>query len=206
MDITRALRHRIATSIVAGTCLFLIASAMSPGGSGIGPVPHQEVARAGAVVDLQAEMPAPTVAVAPPPAPAAPLPTPSMVLPTAPEQWFQASGANSGTEGLARFLAAIALHENGPLYVSEQWGRITGGANSDHHISRTDSWAADLAVRGIQVPTPATELAARRVAAALGEPNWAGGDLRKTINGYRFQVLWKVAGHFNHVHVGVRKI
>ena len=44
------------------------------------------------------------------------------------------------------------------------------------------------------------------MSAALGVPDWAGGDLTKTINGYRFQVLWKVAGHFNHVHVGVRKV
>ena len=36
--------------------------------------------------------------------------------------------------------------------------------------------------------------------------NWTGGDLTRTVNGYRFQVLWLVGGHFNHVHVGVRKI
>jgi hypothetical protein len=73
-------------------------------------------------------------------------------------------------------------------------------------VSRTDSWAVDVAVRGIQAPTPATELAAQRIAAAFGVPNWTGGDLTKTVNGYRFQILWKVAGHFNHVHVGVRKV
>ena len=73
-------------------------------------------------------------------------------------------------------------------------------------MSRTDSWAVDVAVLGIQSPTPATELAAKRIAAALGVPDWTGGDLTKTVNGYRFQVLWKVAGHFNHVHVGVRKV
>jgi hypothetical protein len=26
------------------------------------------------------------------------------------------------------------------------------------------------------------------------------------VSGYRFQILWKVAGHFDHVHVGVRKV
>lgn len=203
MDITRALKHRVATSILAGTGLFLAASAMSPGDTGIGPVPNQEVAGAGAIVEPPAELPTTTVTVP------VPVTTPAaspVVMPTNPDRWFQPGGRNGGTEALARFLAAIALHENAPLYVSEQWGRTTGGANSDHHISRSDSWAADLAVRGIQAPTPATELAARRVAAALGVPDWGGGDLTTTIGGYRFQVLWKVAGHFNHVHVGVRKI
>lgn len=128
------------------------------------------------------------------------------MFPTSPERWFSPSGKNQGTEGLAELLAGLALHENAPLYVSERTGRRTGGANSDHHASRTDSWAVDVAVRGIQRPTPATRLAAKRIAAALGVPNWTGGDLIKTINGYRFQVLWLVPGHDNHVHVGVRKI
>ena len=189
--------HRSVASLLAGTSLFLAASAMSANRTELAPVPDQhDVASAGTVF-----APTTTTALTVAVADAKPV-----VLPDRPEQWFSPTGRNGGTEGLARFLAAIALHENPPLYVSEQWGRTTGGDQSDHHISRSDSWAADLAVRGIQVPTPATELAAKRVAAALGEANWQGGDLQKTIDGYRFQVLWKVAGHFNHVHVGVRKI
>ena len=85
-------------------------------------------------------------------------------------------------------------------------GPHVGTSTSDHSLSQTTSWATDLAVRGIQRPTPQTEEAARRVAAALGRPGWSGGDLKVVIGGYRFQVLWKVAGHFNHVHVGVRKV
>jgi hypothetical protein len=98
------------------------------------------------------------------------------------------------------------MADNKPLYLSDTWGRTTGPDSSDHSAARTDSWACDVAVLGIQVPTPQTELAARRVGAALGEPNYTGGDLTKTINGYRFQILWKVADHFNHVHIGVRKV
>lgn len=130
---------------------------------------------------------------------------PPFVVPDGPDQWFRPSGRNQGTEGLVDFLARLALHENAPLYVSDTWGRATGGANSDHHVSRSDSWALDVAVLGVQHPTAATETAAARIATALGEPGWTGGDLRKTIGGYRVQVLWKVAGHYDHVHVGVRK-
>jgi hypothetical protein len=194
--------HRLVASLVAGSSLFLGVSALSANRTELAPLPDSQVASADAL-ELVAEPLTTTTAVT---VLAAAVEAKALVLPDRPEQWFSPGGANGGTEGPARFLAAIALHQNPPLYVSEQWGRTTGGANSDHHVSRNDSWAADLAVRGIQVPTPATELAAKRVAAALGEPNWQGGDLQKTINGYRFQVLWKVAGHFNHVHVGVRKI
>jgi hypothetical protein len=137
---------------------------------------------------------------------AAPARLAPFTLPTHPDQWFNPSGRNQGTEGLARFLAAVALRDNKPLYLSDNWGRTTGSDLSDHHVSRSDSWACDVAVLGIQAPTPATEEAAKRIAAALGVPNWTGGDLTTTIKGYRFQILWKVAGHFNHVHVGVRKV
>jgi hypothetical protein len=197
--------HRLTASLVAGASLFLGVSALSANRTELAPLPDRQVASADAfdvVVEPLTTTTTSTAAVAV----ASAAEAKPFVLPDRPEQWFTPGGRNGGTEGLARFLAAIALHQNAPLYVSEQWGRTTGGANSDHHVSRSDSWAADLAVRGIQSPTPATELAAKRVAAALGEPNWPGGDLQKTINGYRFQVLWKVAGHFNHVHVGVRKI
>lgn len=197
MQNSRALK-RLGAALVAGVCFFLDGCAVPATRTEMAMMPDQHAA---AEVVFEAALPPSALVAAAPSAEPAPF-----VYPTAPEQWFQPTGLNAGTEGLARFLAAIALRDNPPLYVSEQWGRTTGGGQSDHHISRNDSWAADLAVRGIQVPTPATELAARRVAAALGVPDWGGGDITKTINGYRFQVLWKVAGHYNHVHVGVRKV
>jgi hypothetical protein len=134
------------------------------------------------------------------------LPAVAVRAPGPTNDWFRPSGRNAGTEGLANALAEIALANNAPLYRSDGWGRTTGAATSDHHISQVTSWAQDVAVRGMNVPTPATETAALRVAAALGEPNWQGGDLTKTVDGYRFQILWKVAGHFDHVHIGVRKL
>ena len=140
--------------------------------------------------------------------PELPVAAPAVAL-SAPDpttDWFRPAGRNAGTEGLATALAQIALANNAPLYVSDGWGRTTGEATSDHHVSQVTSWAQDLAVRGVNVPTPATATAAKRVAAALGVPNWQGGDLTKVVNGYRFQILWQVAGHFDHVHIGVRKV
>lgn len=140
--------------------------------------------------------------------PELPLALPALALagPYPTTDWFRPSGRNAGTEGLVDALAQIALADNPTLYISDGWGRTTGAPTSDHHVSQVTSWAEDLAVRGVNVPTPATAAAAQRVAAALGEPSWQGGDLTKVVNGYRFQILWQVAGHFDHVHVGVRKV
>ena len=201
MQNSRALKQ-LGAALLVGACVFLDGCAVPVTRTEMAMVPHQHEATSHVVLDGALSLTELVAAAAAQPAQSAP----ALVFPTRPEQWFQPSGRNGGTEGLARFLAAIALRDNPPLYVSEQWGRTTGGEQSDHHVSRSDSWAADLAVRGIQAPTPATETAARRVAAALGVPDWGGGDLNVTVSGYRFQVLWKVAGHFNHVHVGVRKV
>lgn len=133
-------------------------------------------------------------------------PVRAVVVPTRPDEWFTPSGRNLGTEGLATFLARLALQDNAPLYLSDGWGRTTGPEASDHHITRTDSWACDLAVRGVNDPTSPAATAAARIASALGEPGWTGGNLVKIIHGYRFQVLWLVAGHFDHVHIGVRRM
>jgi len=127
------------------------------------------------------------------------------VVPTAPDQWFTAAGRNQGTEEPATFLAALALHDNPALAITDRWGRTYGEERSDHHITRTDSWAIDLAVPGLSYATQATGTAAARIASALGHRGWTGGNLVVHVNGYRFQLLWKVAGHFDHVHIGVRK-
>lgn len=181
-------------SLVCGPAVSL--TAQVPAGIDIGSSPALALVAAPSVRTQD------TTATTLPVAPAAAAP---FVVPSSPDQWFQPAGKNHGTEGLAMFLAGLALRDNAPLYISDTT-RTTGPTTSDHHISRTDSWAVDVAVRGIQQPTPATYEAARRISTALGVPGWPGGDLTKIVNGYRIQVLWLVAGHYNHVHVGVRKV
>ena len=202
----RSWRHTAAV-LAIGACLFFLAVGITPTGGDLLFVAGTDVAAASppAETSTSTSTPAPTSS------PTSSSTTSSttiapLVVPTSPDQWFAPSGRNGGTEGLITFLANLAIRDNALAYNSEPTPRTSGSDLSDHHVSRTDSWAADVAVRGVQVPTSTTDTAARRIASALGQPDWTGGDLTKTINGYRFQVLWKVAGHFNHVHVGVRKI
>jgi len=131
---------------------------------------------------------------------------PPLAVPTGFDQWFAPRGANGGTEGLVAYLATLALDGNGPLAITSGKGRTWGSRESDHHAGRADSWANDLAVPGVSTPTAAGDTAARRLASALGEPGWTSGNLIKVHDGYRFQLLWKVTGHFDHVHIGVRRL
>ncbi|MGH9222889.1 MAG: hypothetical protein ACRD2W_03600 [Acidimicrobiales bacterium] len=133
-------------------------------------------------------------------------PAPPLVVPTKFDQWFTPGGRNEGTEWLVDYLSKLARHGNDPLAVTAGWGRTWGSGESDHHGARADSWANDLAVPGVSTPTAAIATAAQRLGSALDEPGWTSGQLVKTYNGYRLQLLWKVAGHFDHIHNGVRKV
>lgn len=71
---------------------------------------------------------------------------------------------------------------------------------SDHHISQRASDAVDLAG-----PPGAMDRTARRIAAALGVPNWRGGLLQRQCAGVRAQLIWKYPDHYDHVHFGCRR-
>ena len=133
-------------------------------------------------------------------------PSPPLVVPTSIDQWFTPSGANRGTQGLVDYLSGLARHGNAPLAITSGWGRHWGSTESDHHASRADSWACDLAVPGVSSPSEAGDIAAQRLASALGQPGWTNGNLVVTHGGYRFQLLWRVYDHYDHVHIGVRKL
>lgn len=78
------------------------------------------------------------------------------------------------------------------------------GGVSDHWIGSRTSYAVDLAT------TPATggDAAYARVLAALGTnpmQHPAGRWHNIVRGGYRYQIGWRTAGHFDHIHVGVKR-
>jgi hypothetical protein len=53
-------------------------------------------------------------------------------------------------------------------------------------------------------PTPQMDELARRIARRFGIP-WSGaGEVTAHGHGFRFQLLYRVPDHFNHVHFGLR--
>jgi hypothetical protein len=76
------------------------------------------------------------------------------------------------------------------------------GKRSDHKGPPDHAWAADMS-NGTS-PTPQMDELARRLAARFGIP-WNGSGLRTTSgHGYRFQLIYREAGHYNHVHFGLK--
>jgi hypothetical protein len=83
--------------------------------------------------------------------------------------------------------------------------RESGNSTSDHHVSQTRSFAADLS--NGSAPTPQMDATAHAIATALGHPGFTAGVLNVTHAGVRAQLIWRTnvgGNHFDHVHFGVR--
>lgn len=115
-----------------------------------------------------------------------------------------------GSEGVADAAKAIAA-SMGIRVTSEKRNladtkRVGSSTASDHYTGNTRAYAADFGVSG----TRGDELA-RAIATKYGIPlSVIGGYTRTTIQvgdrRYSLQLLWKVDGHFDHVHLGIRLV
>jgi hypothetical protein len=79
-----------------------------------------------------------------------------------------------------------------------------GNPDSDHYVGNTTAYAVDAA-------TFSGADDAHAVAKALGIPDYRTGDytgyyIHRSGNTFRVQILWGVSGHWNHVHVGVKRV
>lgn len=114
-----------------------------------------------------------------------------------------------GSMGRALWFAKIANEYMGENIVSSQKRdkMMTADDNvSDHYKDKDDSYAVDLKVSGAK----GDELLKHIMSLfANGDyDDYVGGKwFNKTIDGYRYQIGWKSdSDHYNHIHVGVRKI
>lgn len=142
--------------------------------------------------------------------PAKVVPEPGKVDQPADSSKAPASDAWGGSYSLAASLASIGKGL-GLASVSEKRDRknTTSGNMSDHYSGNKDAYAFDLS-NGSN-PTPEMDAAAVAIAAQLGVKYDGRSPLVLTVkqNGYRIQVLYRTStggNHYNHVHVGVRKI
>ena len=76
------------------------------------------------------------------------------------------------------------------------------GAVSDHWSGSPDTYAVDLATSGA-----AGDALLAHIMQWLGHPEYTGGKwFNVNKNGYRYQVGWRVKDHYDHIHVGVKKL
>lgn len=83
-------------------------------------------------------------------------------------------------------------------------GPTSTGLRSDHQGPADVAWAADLS-NGTST-TPQMDELARRLAHRF-DIAWGGsGCVNAYHHGYRFQMLYRTADHYNHVHIGIKVV
>jgi hypothetical protein len=117
------------------------------------------------------------------------------------------SAAWGGAHSVAAAFASIAAAA-GPLRVTSEkreTQRTASGGVSDHWVGSRSAYAYDLAGSVEQM-----DRAARALMRALGV-SWDGGPIvfNRTRFGYRLQILYRTnvgGNHFDHIHIGVRRV
>ncbi len=116
-------------------------------------------------------------------------------------------GGWGGSEGMADVAKRIARSMGIPI-TSTKRSHVPPGSStgSDHHTSQTNAYAVDFGVYGAR-----GDQLARRLAKAYGLSAPYIGTFRDhyvRVDGrtYRIQLLWRVANHYDHVHIGFRRV
>jgi peptidoglycan hydrolase-like protein with peptidoglycan-binding domain len=126
-----------------------------------------------------------------------------------PSSGIRAGGGWGGSEGVADAAKAIA-RERGISVTSLKRDlaatrRVRSTTQSDHYIGNKAAYAVDFGVTGSR-----GDALARAIAKKYGIPEGNIGTFNRhtiTVDGqqYRLQLLWKVKGHYDHVHLGIRR-
>ena len=99
---------------------------------------------------------------------------------------------------------AKANRKSGSLVTSQKRSRqkTDSGNTSDHYEGNSDAYAVDIAAAGAE-----GDAILAYIMQKFGYPEYKGGSwFNITINGYRYQVGWRVKNHFDHIHVGVKRV
>lgn len=116
--------------------------------------------------------------------------------------WGGSEGVADAAKGIASQMGIPVTSEKRNLADTRRVGSTTG---SDHFTGNTNAFATDFGVSGAR-----GDQLARAIAQKYGIPEGNIGTYnRHTINvdgqRYSLQLLWKVPGHFDHVHFGIRR-
>lgn len=119
-------------------------------------------------------------------------------------------GGWGGSERVADAARSIAAQMGIPVTSTKRnladTQRVGSSTSSDHYTGNTNAYAVDFGVSGAR----GTQLA-RQIADRYGIPRSNIGTFNHhtvTINGqrYRLQLLWQVSGHYDHVHLGIKRV
>jgi murein DD-endopeptidase MepM/ murein hydrolase activator NlpD len=117
--------------------------------------------------------------------------------------WGGSEGVADAAKGIARDLGVPVTSEKRN---AAQTRALDSNFRSDHYTGNTNAYAVDLGVAGAK-----GDQLARAIAKKYGIPESNIGTYNRhviTVDGqkYSLQLLWRVQGHYNHVHLGIQRV
>ncbi len=108
-----------------------------------------------------------------------------------------------GSEGVADAAKGIAASMGVPVTCQKRdydaTIRVGSNTGSDHYTGNTTAFATDFGVSGSR-----GDQLARAIATKYGIPQNTKHTIQVGDRRYRLQLLWRVSGHYDHVHLGIR--
>ena len=120
-----------------------------------------------------------------------------------PKKARKRGGAWAGTQGILERAGRGFTISSRKRAASDPLSQSNPG--SDHNTANPDAYAHDIPAVGDENGIPIAEAYHKRL--GLNEPLAIGTYNNYTSRkypGYRFQILWNVSGHYDHVHVGAK--
>lgn len=122
---------------------------------------------------------------------------------------IHAGGGWGGSKNVANAAKKIAASMGIPITSQKRnladTIRVGSSTSSDHYTGNKTAFAVDFGVSGSR-----GDQLAQRIAKKYGIPQshigtFNGHIIKVDGQNYRLQLLWRVAGHFDHVHFGIRR-
>ena len=111
-----------------------------------------------------------------------------------------------GSMGRVLAFAKVAQDTMGRNFAGSQkrGTKLTASGNiSDHYLNNESAYAVDMGVRSLE---EGDQLLANLMT-WFGHPEYKGKYwFNVTKDGYRYQVGWRVPDHYDHVHIGVKRV
>jgi peptidoglycan hydrolase-like protein with peptidoglycan-binding domain len=123
---------------------------------------------------------------------------------------INAGGGWGGSQNVANAAKRIAASMGIPVTSQKRnladTLRVGSSTSSDHYTGNTTAFAVDFGVSGSRGDQLAAAIARKYGIPQGNIGTFNGHIIRVDGASYRLQLLWRVAGHFDHVHLGVRRV
>lgn len=117
--------------------------------------------------------------------------------------WGGSEGVADAAKVISRQMGVPVTSQKRDLAATRRVGSTT---RSDHYTGNTSAYAVDFGVKGKRGDALAQAIARRYGIPASNIGTYNRHIIEVDGKKYSLQLLWKVKGHYDHVHLGIHRV